>query len=325
MLGERNESLLKAFHTDSIVEELKSALHLSFERFEHAQSSLAEAERDVAELRRQLDENVDRGVELEQEVSDLRGFGEEANRKVEKATLAHEEVAEKVEELEKRGEEAARANEGLEAQNSSLRRKLLRADVERAEKTKAFYSDVRSRLDDAEAELLAYRENRDKAKALAEKAAGEIALLKEQLVKSEMQRDEETVRADEESARSEDLHAQLESVKARVGELMATNEKNSTLLQIEANRRLLEIKLLTPSKLLMRETPVKATPMKPRTFKFGAITTPSVGGGLGSAFKAVHTGTSMTPVPETPMPDPQCPPKEDFEEVSRAKRRTPFF
>lgn len=132
-----------------------------------------------------------------------------------------------------------------------------------------------------------------------------------------MQRDEETVRADEESARSEDLQAQLEGAKARVGELMATNEKNATLLQIEANRRLLEIKLMTPSKLLMRETPVKATPIKPRMSDFGAVTTPSVGGGLGSAFKAVNAGKSMTPVPETPAPDPQAPPQEDFEESSR--------
>ena len=147
LLGERNESLLKAFHTDSIVEELKSALHLSFERYEHAQTSLAEAERDVAELRRQLDENVDRGVELEQEVIDLREFGEEANRKVEKATLAYEEASQKVKELEKLGEDAARANEDLEAQNESLGRKLIRADVERAEKTRAFYSDVRSRCE----------------------------------------------------------------------------------------------------------------------------------------------------------------------------------
>ena len=87
-------------------------------------------------------------------------------------------------------EAAARTNGDLEAENASLRRKFHRADVERAERTKAFYSDVRSRLEDAEAELLAYKEKRENARAAAEKAAEEIALLREQLVKAEMQREE---------------------------------------------------------------------------------------------------------------------------------------
>ncbi|GMH67930.1 hypothetical protein TL16_g04801 [Triparma laevis f. inornata] len=328
LLGERNETLLQHFHTDSIVEELKSALHNAFEKYEHCQTSLAEAENDVAALRSQLDESVEHGIELEQTVSELRVVNEDLVAKIGGVKEEGERVrAEMVVEVEGVQEEAEAMRNELVAENESLRRKLQRKEMEMEEAGKQFHKDVRSRLDVAEEELAAERIKRgavvEGVRVKLEAAKDDILMLKERLVKAETQRDEESVRCEEFLGELEGCREGLSERSEQVAELTKVNEENARLLQIEANRRLLELKLsasvgsplggMTPGKLLMRETPRK------EGWVFGQ--------NLGSAFKKTSVGTAMTPVAETPTPKvrsagvstqmtPQSP-MEDWEETSR--------
>jgi hypothetical protein len=205
MVGERNDALLKGFNNDSVVEELKTALHQSYEKFEAVANELAESENERGELHRMDEERRNGMEELKAEREELLG---------------------KVERLENRA--------GL-----------------LEDEKKSLLEDVRARMKSAEEDLFEEQRRRDEwvqkvrngweqEKKKAGELAKEIVLLKSQVERGAVEREEERVMREEMSGELEACRGKVADAEGRINGLLEINQKNETLLQIEANRKVSE-------------------------------------------------------------------------------------
>ena len=296
LLGEKNKRLLKHFRKDQIVEELKSALHQSHEKYEQVQQSMTEAEKDVCEMRKQLDENVEAQLALEQVVGELRG--DKGN-------------------LENR---LRMASQEMEV----LRMKVSAARENAEESNKIFVEDIRARLKEAEDDLVEEQRRRgevtDKANGRIEAALREQKKTKDELIRAEGERDEGLVKSEEMKLELEATIVKVKDLEEKMKKLVATNDKNVNLLKIEANRRLLDARLirsplLTPGGLMKRgsvldrsvtSTPSSAFRSHPPTRDASGMKSGGrkIGQNLNSAFKSVvrqDVGVGTSPLAATPQ------------------------
>ena len=219
MLGERNNALLKGFNNDSVVEELKGALHQAYEKYEHVVMESAEIERELREsqVREELLQE-----DLEDQEEEIQKLKENVDKRQEKL----EQLAEDMNRAEARGEK-------LEEEKRML------------------LEDVRARMQSAEEDLMEeqrVRESRnvvwEQEKRRAAELEKNVIALKGRLERLNLEREEERVRREELESELEACVARYKAEEERVEELLEVSKKNETLLMIEANRKLLEVKLV---------------------------------------------------------------------------------
>ena len=269
MLGEKNETILKAFHKDAVVEELKSALHTAYEKLEHEHNSLHEVEMDCAELQKQLDESVEAQLYLEQSAGEL---------KVEKGHL----------------ETRVRMMDG---EITMLRERVTAVTRHGEDTARVLVEDIRERMRMAEGELDEERGRREDVKSRAAQkvhAAGEESkALKGKLAKVEGERDEARIRLEETGGELTNVRELSEELKESMKDLSEANEKNLQRLKIEANRRLLEARLLRSPLLTPRRFKKEVSTPK-------AVSTP-VPKGIDVGVSPMSAFTSFASVGVSPM------------------------